>query len=56
MSSSSDDNGGEEDVAGVSDAAGGEMSIGTPSKKIRSECWSFFFSSLFCALCQRKRN
>ena len=32
------------------------MSIGTPSKKMRSECWSFFFSSLFGALCQRGRK
>ena len=25
----------------------GMMSIGTLSKRMRSECWSFFFSSLF---------
>ena len=48
-----DDDGGEEDAAGASGAAGGMMSIGTPSKRMRSECWSFFFSSLFSALCQR---
>ena len=60
MSSSSDDDddggGGEEDVAGASRDAVGMMSIGTPSKKMRSECWSFFFSSLFGALCQRGRK
>ena len=34
----------------------GMMSIGTPSKRMRCECWSFFFSSLFGALCQRGRK
>ena len=29
----------------------GMMLIGTPSKRMRSECWSFFFSSFFGALC-----
>ena len=32
----------------------GMMSFGTPSKRMRSECWSFFFSSLFGA-CQRRK-
>ena len=26
----------------------GMMSIGTPSKRMRSECWSFFLSSFVC--------
>ena len=62
MSSSSssasddDDDGGEEDVASASGAAGGDDVVGTPSKRMRSECWSFFFSSLFSVLCQRKRK
>ena len=62
MSSSSssndddDDDGGEEDVAGASGATGGMMSIGIPSKRMMSECWSFFFSSLFGVLCKRGEN
>ena len=56
FSSDDDDDGGEEDVVGASGAAGGMMSIGIPSKRMRSECWSFFFSSLFGALCQRGRK
>ena len=52
-SSNDDDGGGEEDVAGASGVLVGMMLIGTQSKRMRSECWSFFFSSLFGALCQR---
>ena len=55
-SSDDDDDGGEEDVASASGAAGGDDVVGTPSKRMRSECWSFFFSSLFGALCQRGRK
>ena len=51
-----DDDDGEEDVAGASGATGGMMSIGIESNKMRSECWSFFFSSIFGALCQRERK
>ena len=61
MSSSSDnddddDDGGEEDVAGASGAAGRDDVNWDTIQEMRSECWSFFFSFLFGALCQRGRK
>ena len=54
-SSDDDDDGGEEDIAGASGATGGD-DVDWDTIQEDEECWPFFFSSLFGALCQRGRK